>query len=221
MEPASKLDARGKRRLRQLLRRIGLQKPLKKVILQNLVRQHGAAVKSLPVVPAQKLCGQVFQQLVKLLRTDGLEQIIVNVVPDGLLRVGKLTEACQHDDDGLRKFFIDVPRQLQSVDEGHADIRNDHIRQHGFELFERLPAVFKDMRRRKAEFLPVRVLRHGLPDEHFIFHKHDLVHTVRLLCICNECITEPSQLQSKFSTSPKQPDRVPCKNSPMPNVCGC
>ena len=145
----------------------------------NLVGQYGAAVEPLPVVPARKLRGQILQQLVKLLRADGLEQIIVHMIPDGLLRVGKLAEARQHNDDRLREFLIDVPRQLQPVDKGHADIRDDHVRQHEFELIERLPSVFKDVRRRKAEFFPICVLRHGLPDEHFIFHKHDLVHTAR------------------------------------------
>ena len=47
------------------------------------------------------------------------------------------------------------------------------------ELFKRLTAIFKDMGRRKAEFVPIGVLCHGLPDKHFIFHKHDLVHTAR------------------------------------------
>ena len=47
------------------------------------------------------------------------------------------------------------------------------------ELFKRLTAIFKDMGRRKAEFVPIGVLCHGLPDKHFILYKHDLVHTAR------------------------------------------
>ena len=47
------------------------------------------------------------------------------------------------------------------------------------ELFKRLTAIFKDMGRRKAELFPICVLRHGLPDKHFILYKHDLVHTAR------------------------------------------
>ena len=191
------------------------------MILQHLVCQHGPAVKPLPVVPARKLRRQVLQQLIKLLRADGLEQIIVDMVPDGLLRIGKLAEAGQHDDDRVRKFLIDVPRQLQPVDKGHTDIRDDHIRQHGFELFKRLTAIFKDMGRRKAEFVPIGVLCHGLPDKHFILYKHDLVHTARpplhLLLVYNKTV----KIAIKFSNSPICPCGMTRKNSPISNVSGC
>ena len=191
------------------------------MILQHLVCQHGPAVKPLPVVPARKLRRQVLQQLIKLLRADGLEQIIVDMVPDGLLRIGKLAEAGQHDDDRVRKFLIDVPRQLQPVDKGHTDIRDDHIRQHGFELFKRLTAIFKDMGRRKAEFVPIGVLCHGLPDKHFVLYKHDLVHTARpplyLLLVYNKTV----KIAIKFSNSPICPCGMTRKNSPISNVSGC
>ena len=179
MEPSAKFNTCGERRLRQFLRCIGLQKTLEEMILQYLIRQHGPAVEALPVVAAREFRGQVLQQLVKFLWTDRLEQIIVYMIPDGLLRIGEFAEAGQHNDNRIREFFVDIPCQFQSIDEGHADICDDHIRQYGFQLIKRLPAVFKYMGRRKAELFPSCVLRHGLPDKHFIFHKHDLVHTAR------------------------------------------
>ena len=179
MEPSAKFNTCGERRLRQFLRCIGLQKTLEEMILQYLIRQHGPAVEALPVVAAREFRGQVLQQLVKFLWTDRLEQIIVYMIPDGLLRIGEFAEAGQHNDNRIREFFVDIPCQFQSIDEGHADICDDHIRQYGFQLIKRLPAVFKYMGRRKAELFPICVLRHGLPDKHFIFHKHDLVHTAR------------------------------------------
>lgn len=74
------------------------------MILQYLIRQHGPAVEALPVVAAREFRGQVLQQLVKFLWTDRLEQIIVYMIPDGLLRIGEFAEAGQHNDNRIREF---------------------------------------------------------------------------------------------------------------------
>ena len=177
-EPGPGLAHRG----RQLLRRVGLQKALEEMVLQHLVGHDRAAVEPLPVLPPRQLRRQILQQLVKFLRADRLEQIVVHVIADGLLRVGKLAEARQHDDDRLRKALVDELRQLQPVEKRHADIRDHHVRQNSLEMVGRLPAVFKDVRGREAEFFPIRVLRHRFAHERLVFHEHDLVHSAPLLC---------------------------------------
>ena len=106
----------------------------------------------------------------------------MHVIADGLLRVGKLAEARQHDDDRLRKALVDELRQLQPVEKRHADIRDHHVRQNSLEMVGRLPAVFKDVRGRESEFFPIRVLRHRFAHERLVFHEHDLVHSAPLLC---------------------------------------
>ena len=196
MHPAAKLHSGLPHRPVQLLRQLRLQKALEKPVLQDLAGHGGTAVDALPLPLFRQLRGKALQQLVKFPRADRLEKIVVHVIPDGPLGIRKLAEARQDDDDGLRQRLIDMLRQLQSIHERHADIRDHDVRPQRFQLLQRLLSVLEHMRRGKAKPAPIGVLRHGFADEHFVLHQHDLVHPACLLFVlCCQCTIPASKLQ--------------------------
>ena len=174
-EDDARVSGRG---LQVLLGRVGREDALEYVVFQNLVGVLRAAEHALALLALTQLLREPAQQLVKIARADGLEDIVVDMVFDGLLCVGELAEAGQHHDDRGRILRADVLGERKPVDERHTDVGDDHVGTHLRELFDGLASVGAGDGRIIAQRLPVCVLHHTLAHQNFVFHQHDLIHGI-------------------------------------------
>ena len=115
----------------------------------------------------------LFQGLDHVGAGDGLEQILIDVQLDGLLRVLKIVISGQDDDPRVRKFAVHQAAQGEPVHERHFDVGDENIRtdsaHHGQGDFSVGGFPGED----KAVLFPRNHIPDSLPDDALIFHnKH-------------------------------------------------
>ena len=101
---------------------------------------------------------------------DGLEQILIDVQLNGLLRIFKVVISGQDDDPGVRKLAVHQAAQGETVHERHFDVGDENIRtdsaHHGQGDF----TVRGFSGEHKAVLFPRNHIPDSLPDDALIFH---------------------------------------------------
>ena len=164
---------------------IGWQLPL-----ENIADQGGSghfAVMLGGAVPAGFLIQLGFelpQQLFQLLLVDGLGQVALHPIADGLLGIGKIGKAGDDQHFSPEALLLGAEDDLQSGQSRHPDVHQHHVGLKAEDLFQRLFPAGSLAAYGKAQGLIIQQALNALPDQSFVVRNQNPIHTAAsFLCI--------------------------------------
>ena len=95
-------------------------------ILLRLPDKAAAVILLIPLLLDARFC--LLQGLNHAGPGDRLEQVLIHMQFDRLLRIGKIIIAGEDDDFRSRQFLADKAAERQAVHERHLDVRNQNVR---------------------------------------------------------------------------------------------
>ena len=122
----------------------------------------------------------------ELICIDRLQDVLLRLQTDGLLRILELVEAGEDDDLDGRILLLQTPAELESVHERHLNVRHDDVRLLLLSHLQRFQPVVGIALHREAELLPVHLPDDHLDDILLIIHQH---HSVLVQCKPPSAIT--------------------------------
>ena len=147
-------------------------------------------------------CVDALEHGTQLVRIDRLQDILLGLQTDGLLRILELVEAGEDDDLDGRILLLQTPAELESIHERHLDVRHHDVRLLLLGHLQCFQSVVGIALHREAELLPVHLPDDHLDDILLIIHQH---HSVLVQCRPPSAITScphpgkciPSRLRPK------------------------